>query len=260
PLTAATEFEVDESPVLGNQSVEHQQPISEAATGEHELSRSQEPVPQHRHVPPPIDSVPEAPEEEVQSPSVLDNIMRMRQRSHSSPSRDGTEFAEDSPSAEDIPSDAESRWGPTAGDEGSIKIMLEEDSGGVHEAEPRSGKQLEPDFDHVQAQTDTEDSRSLECDRYSMNSNGQVDTPIDRSDDGHFQNDASEAQSRDPRHLTSGEYTASPVNDSDNFAEDTQDTPRKSQQARDNTLKPAVIEPAPPSSQSNEHSLNSDDA
>ncbi|KAI7494106.1 hypothetical protein KC367_g8266 [Hortaea werneckii] len=260
PLTAATEFEVDESPVLGNQSVEHQLPNSEAATGDNELTRPQQPVPQHRHVPPQINSVPEAPEEEVQSPSVLDNIMRMRQRRHSSPSHDGTEFAEDSPSADDILSDAESKWGPTAGDEGSIKIMLEEDSGDLHETEPQRRKQLEPELDHVEAQADTEDSRSLECDRYSMNFNGQVDTPIDQSDDGHFQDNASEAQLRDPRRLTSDEYTASPVNDNDNVAEDKQETPRKSQQSRDNTLKPAVIEPVPPAPQSNEHSLNSDDA
>ncbi|KAI7127504.1 hypothetical protein KC316_g17411, partial [Hortaea werneckii] len=260
PLTAATEFEVDESPVLGNQSVEQQQPNSEAATGENELSSPHQPGPQQRHIPPPIESVPEAPGEEVQSPSVLDNIMRMRQRRQSSPSHDGTEFAEDSPSAEDPPSDAESKWGPAAGDEGSIKIMLEEDSGGVRQANPWSSKQLEPDFDHVQAQTATEDSRSLECDRDSMNSNGQVDTPIDRSDDGHFQDNASEAPLQDPRAFTSDQYTASPVSDHDNFAEDTQETPRKSQPSRDNTLKPAVVEPLPPAPQSDGHSLNSDDA
>ncbi|KAI7217320.1 hypothetical protein KC333_g4313 [Hortaea werneckii] len=260
PLTAATEFEVDESPVLGNQSVEQQPPNPEAVTDENDLSGSHQPGTQQRHIPPPIESVPEAPGEKVQSPSVLDNIMRMRQRRQSSPSHDGTEFAEDSPSAEDSRSDAESKWGPAAGDEGSIKIMLEEDSGGVHQAEPWSSKQLEPDFNHVQAQTATEDPRSLECDRDSMNSNGQVDTPIDRSDDGHFQDDASEPPLQDPRAFTSDEYTASPINDHDNLAEDIQDTPRKSQQSRDNTLQPAVVEPLPSAPQSDGHSLNSDDA
>ncbi|GAB7359439.1 hypothetical protein MBLNU230_g6087t1 [Neophaeotheca triangularis] len=134
PATAHTEFEADESPVLGQEAPVQMEPgpmderedrLTELPT----LLSSATYTPQAKaNAPAPIEPVQEAPEEEVQSPSVLENVMRMRERRNSSQSRSDTEFADDS-TADYSPSEMGDRWGQESSaannDAGSIKIMLD---------------------------------------------------------------------------------------------------------------------------------------
>ncbi|KAK5123870.1 hypothetical protein LTR85_002066 [Meristemomyces frigidus] len=237
PMTAATEFEVDESPVLGRPTAQEafesteqapeqteeqptllsaatyqpQHPVEEQPTllsagtyqpqqrlgeqptllsaGTYQPQRQSEeqpillssatyqPRPVRARTPPPIEPVQEAPEEEVQSPSVLDNVMRMRDRSESSASRDGTEFAEDSPSAADSASGIGDRWG-LFDRQGSIRIMLDGDAGITHQAEPWA-KDAEHDFTHAQEQVAQEPARAQENSERAFTANGYSESPVD---------------------------------------------------------------------------------
>lgn len=149
--------------------------------------------------------------QEVQSPSVLENVMRMRERSASSASRVGTDFAEESPSAQDCPSDLGDRWGlgqSLVGDEGSIKIMLDDDSGFNQQSEPwlKDGHHR---FDPRQDESAVQATQAHNQDAFATNG-----------------------------------YTESPVDDHDGYPDDAlQDTPRK-HQSREDTLKPDSFLPA----------------
>lgn len=229
PMTAATEFEVDESPVLGR-PVAHEEPQSteqpQCQIEEQPLllsAATYHPRPARVSTPSPIEPVQEAPEEEVHSPSVRDSVLRMRERSASPASRDGTEFAEDSPSAADSPSDLGDQWG-LIDRQGSIKIMLDEDPDIPHQAESWA-KSAEHDFDHVQDQVAQE---------------------------------ASLAQARNAGAFTVNGYTDSPVDDEHGFTEDAmQETPRK-RVAREDTLKPKRYEAQAPASEATVSSLQTD--
>ena len=138
--TAQTEFEVEESPVLGRPPTQEALPEGGALQGPALLtSATYQPPATRARAPDPVIPLHEAPREHVQSPSVLDNVMQMRQRSSTRGSRSDTDYADDSApaSAEDSPSDIEDRWGlersnterSNAGLQsvlGSIKIMLDD--------------------------------------------------------------------------------------------------------------------------------------
>ena len=142
PNTAHTEFEMDESPVLGRPTTQEYQGLAIQAeeptlltSAIYQPTRSPAKPPK----PAPISVEKEAPAEPIQSPSVLENVMRMRQ--HGTSNVSDAEYADDSApnSAEDSPSDLEERWGLGNGlgnglesVAGSIKIMLDDGPPGPH--------------------------------------------------------------------------------------------------------------------------------
>lgn len=139
PVTAQTEktmFE-EESPVLGRLATDTdsaqpqpQSPMQTKITPVLLAPAFYEPLSRPAAPPGAIDIVQDAPSDAVHSPSVLDNIMRMRERSGSDASGAGTEFADDSLSAQDSASEADEKWGLGNGpgaDQGSIRIMLDEE-------------------------------------------------------------------------------------------------------------------------------------
>ena len=142
--TVRTEFELDESPVLGRVPTQEANEPEDATTQPTLLTSATYQRPTRTHLPSPISLVQEAPKEEVQSPSVLDNVMQMRQRSHSHDSRSGMGYADESApaSAEDSPSDMEDRWGLGRATglqsvQGSINIMLDDDTTMSDQSEQR---------------------------------------------------------------------------------------------------------------------------
>lgn len=217
PLTANTEFEADgDSPVLGNQPPmqsqskpmeEREGPLTDLPT----LLSSATYTPHSKaNVPPPIEPVREALEEEVQSPSVLENVMQMRERRSSSNSRSGTEFADDS-TADYSPSEQGDRWGreisATNNDAGSIRIML-----------------------------DSEQSNQTQQAQWSINEQRSFDTEQSYQDQDSFSR--SEAQNADA--YAANHFSESPVDGAGEFPDSTlEETPRKSGN-RNETLKPAV--------------------
>ncbi|EMC91419.1 hypothetical protein BAUCODRAFT_152676 [Baudoinia panamericana UAMH 10762] len=215
----ATEFEVDESPVLGKEAerqfAEEEQAEPEPAYEEPILlsAVAYRPPPAKARTPEPIQTQNveyEIPE--VQSPSVLESAQRMRQLSESSMSHSGTEFAEDSPSGETSPSDMEDRWGlghRTAGDQGSIRIMLDEDAAIASQPGPwpKHAEQGSP------AQHNEFSQPAAQTQRYS-----------------------------EEAYISNG-YTESPVDGEDGYPDDSlQETPRK-HHSRDSTLTPGKTQP-----------------
>lgn len=136
--SGGTEFEVDESPILGRPKTQERPPTLLT-------SAIYQPPPKPTIPPPnlqppnlqppdllsPDSAIQETPASAVlPSPSVLDNVMRMRQRSPGRSSRSGTDYADDSAPAspDDNPSDLEDNWGigrTLSSVQGSIKIMLD---------------------------------------------------------------------------------------------------------------------------------------
>jgi hypothetical protein len=111
----------------------------------------------------------EAPPEEVQSPSVLENIMRMRQRGTSNASASDAGYADHSApnSAEDSPSDLEDRWGLGNGlgsVAGSIKIMLDDGPAGLNRPWARNAQEPQ------------------EYNQQAFAANGFTDSPIEHPD------------------------------------------------------------------------------
>ncbi|KAI5358662.1 putative DH domain, BAR domain, AH/BAR domain superfamily protein [Septoria linicola] len=232
-LTAQTEktmFE-DESPVLGRpaadtDSVEPQsmaegppillapatyRPLSETAGAPHSIEVDRD-----------------APAEEVQSPSVLDNVMRMRARSASDASNTGTEFADDSPSIGDSASDVGDKWGLGNGlgaDQGSIRIMLDEEPNTRDHSGPWP-KDLENSFDETHAHTGDEVLHAHAYNEHVFAANGFVESPIE----------------------TNGAHTP----------EEQVTTPRRNRLARDDTLRPTVYS-SDPLAHSDEHRTVGDD-
>ncbi|KAF2166562.1 hypothetical protein M409DRAFT_66581 [Zasmidium cellare ATCC 36951] len=215
PLTGHTDrtmFE-DESPVLGRPAaVPTSNPPEPAAEEPPILLTPATYQPPTKAVPLPSIEVPaDAPAEEVQSPSILENVMRMRESSPSSASRTGTEFADDSASAEESPSDLGDRWGlgnsSVGGDQGSIRIMLDDDPSIVHHSEPWS-KDVEHSFEEVQHQVHSEDDvlRAQEYNHQAFTSNGYMDSPVDEPES--FPEDPSQVT---PRKYLSRDDTLKPT-------------------------------------------------
>ncbi|EME39318.1 hypothetical protein DOTSEDRAFT_47882 [Dothistroma septosporum NZE10] len=216
PLTGHTDrtmFE-DESPVLGRPAVDPATTAPKQAAEETHILLTPA-----RYQPPPkstaFDVAQDAHAQEVQSPSVLDNVMRMRERSPSTSSRTGTEFADDSASVDRSPSDLGDEWAISgngvSGDQGSIRIMLDDDPDLTTHAEQWSND-VNPDFEDVQH--------------------------IDRSKD-----DARAAQQYNHEAFTAHGFMESPVEETETFLDDpAQVTPRRLPN-RDDTLKAAVLDP-----------------
>ncbi|KAF2480691.1 hypothetical protein BDY17DRAFT_302238 [Neohortaea acidophila] len=123
--TTGTEFEVEDSPVLGIPVDTDQHTLLTSAVYQ---PPSAKPTDLNTTLSPPDDHADSLP-----SPSVLDNVLRMRERSTSRTSQsdgDGGDADHSAPpSSEDNPSDLEDRWGLGQGLQsvaGSIKIMLDE--------------------------------------------------------------------------------------------------------------------------------------
>ena len=259
PLTANTDFEVDESPTLGRPAAEapkkrlvaepeavtdsdtqppkEQQTLSPELDSERQHSQDTLPVllssaTYQPHAGRPVTPPPSAqrahdadapsnqtpedgPMRDVSSPSILDHVMRMREQSPSTASRDGTEFADDSPSAEDSPSDLEERWGlnhHSGGEQGVIGIMLDDDptSTTVPEHWPKS-----PSFEHAEGTHVSEKALAHQTNEqaFPTNESAWVESPVNHDDDSSQQRLS-------------------------------QATPRKAE-ARDDTLKPSFFIPAP---------------
>ena len=217
PNTAATEFELDESPVLGrpptrehiDQAFQEEQPqMLTSATYQRSPARGPAKIPS----PLPISPVQEAPAEEVQSPSVLENVMQMRQRAYSHASRSGTEYADDSApaSAEDSPSDLEDKWGLGGGltsVAGSIKIMLDNDPRGAHQADQSWSSNVQEEMSHI---------------------------------DGY---DAIRAHQLNQQAYAANGYTHSPIEEQDAFPDEQQQTTPRRDTARDETLRQSHFQP-----------------
>ncbi|KAK1093508.1 hypothetical protein LTR48_002195, partial [Friedmanniomyces endolithicus] len=131
---------------------------------------------------PPFEPIPRHEPEKVQSPSVLDNVRRMRERSQSSASGHDTTFAGDSPLVEDSPSDIEDRWGlehGLGGDQGSIKIMLDEDPTLTQGAGPWPKHEESKYREAAQEYPDPEAAKSLEPIRDSIAQHDYTESPVD---------------------------------------------------------------------------------
>lgn len=214
PLTGHTDrtmFE-DESPVLGRPAaVPTSNPPKPAAEEPPILLTPATYQPPTKALPPSaIEAFNDAPAEEVDSPSILDNVMRMRERSPSSTSRTGTDFADDSASAEESPSDLGDKWGlgnsSVGADHGSIRIMLDDDPSKIHHSEPWS-KDAEHQFEELQHQVRGEDDvlQAQEYNHQAFTANGYMDSPVDETES--FPEDASQVT---PRKFLSRDDTLKP--------------------------------------------------
>ena len=123
--TAATEFEVEESPILGRPMAQEQAHQNGSAEPQFLLSSATY-QPPSRAAPPAFSPVRETPAEHAQSSENLEDHNHLRQHSPSQASRSGTEFGDESvpASADDSPSDIGERWGLDRQE--SIRIMLDE--------------------------------------------------------------------------------------------------------------------------------------
>lgn len=266
PMTAATEFEVDESPVLGRQSMENEQPYydcePEMPTEDSPVllsSAEYRPAPARSHMPPPIEPALKASEEEVQGVSEFLDDARTQQRRESPGSHDGTEFAEDSPAAEDSPSDIEDRWGLATSGEGSIKIMLDEEPTATHQPEPLANH-VEQDSSHVQHEIAEEAAFTQDHNGEASIAKSYTESPVESYVQNRLAHETADVQEYDPREYGSNGYTESPVEGDVDFPDGMQDTPRKHEQHRDDTLKPTIFEPQALALQAEPRLLGSDDA
>ena len=211
--SAYTEFELDESPILGRPSApENKDPAPQAEQPAMLTAATYQRPPAKVPAPIGISPVQEVPAEEVQSPSVLENVMRMRQHGSSQASRSEMDDADDSApgSADDSPSDVEERWGLPTGltsVNGSIRIMLDEDPMAAHQAGRSWSRSVHDEFDHINT-------------RGRRESTPQVQPPIQSSFDANS-------------------YSYSPIEEQEAFPErQRQPTPRRDR-GRDNTITPS---------------------
>ena len=258
--TMETEFEIDDSPVLGKTASEQPaiEVLSPQASAQPALLSAAiyEPKPRSR-VPSPISPVQEAPHEEMQSPSILDTVNCMRQQGDSSAENTPVDYFEEHRSGEDSPSDIEDRWGlgRSTGDAGSIKIMLDDDPTITKNDDPWP-KQLEQEHDHytLGAQGDSAaESQAHDHEAYTANgytTNEYSESPVDT--DGHTAIEHNESLiDAAGSGYTTNEYSESPVDGG--FPErEVQATPRKGHH-RDDTLKPSTfqLQDTPPRRRSN---------
>lgn len=209
PLTGMTEqtmFE-DDSPVLGRPAVE---PEMQATSGPTTATGAPE---AHQELPTLLtaatyqapsktaaDSIPpaiskEAPSESVETPTILNHVAQLREHSTSPASRDGTEFADDSPTAQDYSEGSGDQWGLGNGqgtDQGSIRIMLDHDPS-ISQAEPwvRGAETLE----HVPSENDVV-THPQEFNQQAFASNGYMESPVDEPEQ--FLHDAADITPRKP--------------------------------------------------------------
>lgn len=187
PMTAGTEhteFEFDESPILGR-SVDEQPEQGRPAAAEEPTLLSAATYQPPAKIPSPIQPTESAPEEGVRSPgrnSLLENVMIMRQRSPSSTRESEEEGYGQGASTDESPSDIEDRWGLSNGfgDQGSIKIMLDDEPTATyhnHNNEPWE-KDFERAYSESQAQrSDDELARSHAQNHEAFVSNGWSESP-----------------------------------------------------------------------------------
>ncbi|CAK1367997.1 unnamed protein product [Cercospora beticola] len=220
-LSAQTEktFFEDESPVLGRAAAaeDSEQPQVEDGGPQILLAPvTYQPPSRSAAVPSTIELGQSEPAQPIHSPSVLDNVMRMRRSSGSDASGTGTEFADDSPSARDSTSDADDRWGSgidRGADQGSIRIMLDED--------PETSQHAEPwlsDMGNSSAESQRRDSPT--------------------------QGDVVHTQAYNERAFAVNGYTESPDDDAVTcFPNEQNTTPKRQTRPRDDTLRPTVFRP-----------------
>ncbi|KAK5173605.1 uncharacterized protein LTR77_002286 [Saxophila tyrrhenica] len=181
--TAQTEFDLEESPVLGRPPIEEDRGAEKRASGLQMLTSATYGQPPPR-VPTPISTEQEAPREEVQSPSVLENVMRMRQRSGSQAESDYFDNSATG-SPEDSPSDLEDRWGLANGlqsVQGSIKIMLDDEPPNkTHQATRSWSQNVHDELRHAGTGTDDVQEVQYLNDR-AYTANGITHSP---TSDGH---------------------------------------------------------------------------
>ncbi|KAK0307161.1 hypothetical protein LTR01_005807 [Friedmanniomyces endolithicus] len=188
--TEATEFEVDESPILGRAAVQHAvaEPKTDSKVDDN-VGESPIMLSAVSYQPPSallttaqFEPMPIPEPEILHSPSVLDNVRRMRERSQSSASGHDTTFAGDSPLVQDSPSDIEDRWGleqGLGGDQGSIRIMLDEDPTLTQGTEPwpkheeSEHREAAPEHLHPEA------ARSLEPGQGVNTHHDYIESPAD---------------------------------------------------------------------------------
>lgn len=218
PFTSMTErtmFEDDESPILGRPATE---PETKTATTAAAMTVPEVPQEQSTLLNSATYRVPsnsralalttsnpgDNNHEPAQNSTILNHVAQLRERSKSPASRDGTEFADDSPTVAHASDETVDQWGlgsEQGTDQGSIRIMLDHDPS-ITRAAPwfRGGDDLE----HV---------------------------PSGKADDG-------ETQEHNNQAFTSDGCMESPVNEPEQFVQDAADvTPRKPS-ARDDTLRP----------------------
>lgn len=218
PLTAQTErtlFE-EESPVLGRAAAEPAANSTGAASEEPPMllaPATYQPV--SKTTEPPAQLVQQdAGEEEVQSPTVFENVMQMRNRSESCASRTGTDFADESPSI-GAGSHLDDNWTSGAspgGDQGSIRIMLDN----------------EPNIATHAVALSTEPNNHSDAAKYHA-----------LSDDN-----AAHAQDYNQHAFTANGYIESPVEASGGFADATSQTTPRKQSSREDTLTPTALQPS----------------
>lgn len=193
PVTAGTEFDVEESPVLGHGADDSAAVAPAHAPASHFVgfdveapillsSATYQPHSARPITPPPPEVTVNGEQPDLEPSTVLRNAMSMRRRRESSASKEGTEFAEDSPSAETSPSDIGDRWGlgpNLGGDQGSIRIMLDEDHTLTQQTE-LSSKSVNHGFSRVQNQAQLESDALRQIQQYNQNDfacNGYVGSP-----------------------------------------------------------------------------------
>lgn len=183
PNSARTEFELDESPTLGRPATQEREDLAPQIEQPVLLTSAIYQRSPAKTMPPlPISPVHEVPAEEVQSPSVLENVMRMRQHDSQQASRSGGDDAEDGipASAEDSASDLEERWGLATGLQsvnGSIRIMLDSDPAAGYQPQSSWSRSVHDSFDHVNSNAYTGHDHAR-----VFAANGYTDSPVeDRS-------------------------------------------------------------------------------
>lgn len=167
--TVATEFEVDESPVLGRPQAQEQAQPSAASEPQMLLSSAKYQPPAPRVSLPAFSPVKEAPAEEIQDGGAVGGAKRTQQHSPSVASGSGTEFGNDSfpASPDESPSDIGDRWGLGGGidRQESIRIMLDEQ---LHDWNGTQQNRTEPLH-----------ARSKQHDQAAFTSTGFAESPTD---------------------------------------------------------------------------------
>jgi hypothetical protein len=169
-------------------------------------------TPAHGEIPPPIlVSALHGQPPGVLSPSVLDNVMRMREHSVSSASGTGTEFADESPTGEasredESPmgeasrEDAGEKWDFSTVDQGSIQIMLDEDPAPAHDLHSGEAGAREGESDHHHHHDD-DVFHAHQHNFHAFTSNGYMESPTDIAVD-HSEAGASATPQTPPRPST----------------------------------------------------------
>ena len=183
PSTAHTEFE-DDSPVLGRaaaplpvapEPMSQQPPTLSSASYQPPSSKKSAPP-----LPPPTDPFADSSRPGSRRGHALGNADHMRElHSESAVDRSGTGHADKNLTVDSSPSDLGDRWGldNLLGDQGSIRIMLDNDTSSSHHVRQPSD---EPNLEHVQSSTDVAErgSRDRSQEPRAAASNGRLESPF----------------------------------------------------------------------------------